>query len=341
MKEPAANQYLTTTLLPWHAEPYRQLLELHAGARLGHAWLLAGQQGTGKLALALHVARALLCSQLASGQPCGRCAACHLFAAGSHPDFRLVVPEKKLLTIDQIRDSIDFAHNTSARGGMQVLIFDPAEAMNNHAANALLKLLEEPPAHTLLLLISHQPGLLLPTIRSRCQRLYCPLPPPAIAGAWLESQGFAGDTAAALRRAGGAPLHALAESEAGAQAERLTLLECLQKLPVHRLYPVEAAKKCEKFNIVATIDYLLACVADLAGNLQAALPLRDPDLKELAALLREGNQAPQMDMQLHAMHAILVNARKVAMASNNANAQLLLESLFGTWSRLRSGNLES
>src|SRR5690606_5318781 len=93
------------------------------------------------------------------------------------------------------------------------------------------------------------------------------------------------NAAAALRKAGGAPLRALVQDDAGSLAERLTLLDCLQKLPLNEMYPVEAAKKCEKFPILATIDYLLLSVADMLSWCQGGVPLRDPDLAELALTL--------------------------------------------------------
>jgi len=323
-----------TTLLPWHKPAFSQLLALHDQQRLGHAWLLSGFPGIGKLLLARHLARTLLCDSPVAGEPCGSCTSCHLFGVGNHPDFRQFQPEKKQLTIDQVRDSIELALNTSQRGGMQILLFEPAEAMNQNAANALLKLLEEPPARTLLLLVSHQPGLLLPTIRSRCQQLRCPLPPIPQAAAWLLAQGLAGDPVLALQRAGGAPLRALHESEADTRTQRLALLDCLQGLLQRQLYPVEAAKKCEKSPILASIDYLLHCTGELLGSLQSGMPLRDPDLQGLLDQL----QGDARIMPLHGLCADLQRARRVALGSNNANPQLMLEMLFAHWQQAASGS---
>lgn len=320
--------------LPWHDDAFRQLLALQASARLGHAWLFAGHPGTGKLTLAIAFAQALFCSAPAGGRACGACQDCHLFSVGTHPDFRLVQPEKKLITVDQIRDTIEFAQNTSRRGGMKVMVFEPAEAMNLNAANALLKLLEEPPQRTLLLLVSHQPGSLLATIRSRCQVLRCGLPPRALAISWLQSQGFSGDAEAALQRAGGAPLRALAQNDAATQAERQLVLQCLQGLAAGKLQPVEAAKKCEKFNIAATIDYQLACAAELSASAQGARNLQGADLLPLAELLQLTRQPAAFIRLLHRLYGELQDARRIATASNNANQALVLEALFGRWAQL-------
>jgi len=316
-----------TTLLPWHQALFAQMRAAHASKRLGHAWLLSGHQGTGKLAFARHLARTLLCITSTADGPCDSCRSCHQFRVGSHPDFLQVQPEKKLITVDQIRETIEYAQNTSQRGGLQILVFEPAEAMNLNAANALLKLLEEPTAQTLLLLVSHQSGLLLPTIRSRCQVLRCPLPESGQAEAWLLAQGLAGNPRLALQKAGGAPLRALAQAGSGSQGERLVLLDCLQAVLQKRMQPVEAARKCEKFAILATIDYLVLSLGDLLAALQAGLALRDTDLQTLLELVRvEARILP-----LHRLLASVQQARRVALASNNANQLLMLEALFAEW----------
>ena len=319
---------------PWHEEAYRQLAGLQANGRLGHAWLFAGHPGTGKLALATAFAQALFCTAPVEGRACGACQDCHLFSIGAHPDFKCEQPEKKLITVDQVRDSIEFAQNTSRRGGMKIMIFEPAEAMNLNAANALLKLLEEPPQRTLLLLISHQPGLLLATIRSRCQVLRCALPPRELAVRWLQSQGFGGDAESALQRAGGAPLRAIAQNDAATQAERAQLLACIKGLAGGSMQPVEAAKKCEKFNITTSIDYQLTCAAELSACAQGARELRDTELAALAEQLRVARQPVNFARLLHRLYSELQDARRTATASNNANPTLLLEALFGRWLQL-------
>jgi DNA polymerase-3 subunit delta' len=326
-----------TTLLPWFTESFAQLADSHQHNRLGHAWLLSGHPGIGKKMLAQHVARYLLCTNPTATGPCGSCGDCHLFNIGNHPDYSLVEPEKKLITIDQIRDNIHFAQNTSRRGGMKVLLFVPAEAMNANAANALLKLLEEPPKQTVLLLVSHQPGLLLATLKSRCQHLRCPLPPHMMAKAWLEQQeGFTGQPETALQLTGGAPLRALSMSDLGTASARLTLLEVLVAMLNKTVTPISAAKKCEKIGIEACIEYLMLGVADLLASCQSGRKLADPALEPLAEQLKLHELATIFSQRLHETYNILVEARKTVLASNNANPQLVLESLFVHWSLLSS-----
>lgn len=152
--------------------------------RLHHAWLLAGPKGVGKATFARAAAMRVLAeaagpaidtSQLAppADHPIAR-----LLAAGSHPDFRLLErlerPTGGLarnISVDQVRSLGDLLAVTPSMSAWRAIVIDAADDLEASAANALLKMLEEPPANTLFFLVSHAPGRLLPTIRSRCRRL--------------------------------------------------------------------------------------------------------------------------------------------------------------------------
>ncbi len=225
------------------AGTWGRLLELRG--RVPHALLLHGAEGVGKLALAERFAQALLCEHVSPpGEPCGRCDACRWFAAANHPDVRYVEPEaiahprggteesgqrqgkpsrpSREIKVDQIRALADFVHLGSHRGGVRIAILHPAEQMNPAAANALLKSLEEPPAGAIFLLVSHRPGRLPATVRSRCVAIPVPLPDAAAAHAWLERQGIE-SARRWLAFAGGAPRKALdwATSEQSRAVEEL------------------------------------------------------------------------------------------------------------------------
>lgn len=176
------------------------------------------------MAFARSLAQALLCeSPLTAGSACGQCDACRWFEAGTHPDYRQIEPEsysesteeqggdKKSgvhIPIEPIRALPDFIGISSHRGGLKVLVIHPAESLNVNAANALLKSLEEPPAQTVFLLVSHRPHALLPTIKSRCQHISLPAPTHQSALAWLKSQGSA-NPELGLAQTGNSPLAAL------------------------------------------------------------------------------------------------------------------------------------
>ena len=171
-----------------HETAEKTMLAAHQSGRLHHAWLLAGPRGIGKATLAWRFARFLLSGQagasLFGGEPDsldvpadapGR----SLVDARSHPDLfhlrRTLNPDtgrmRAEIAVDDVRELGAFMHMTPAMGKWRVAIVDAADEMNRNSANAVLKILEEPPPNAVLLMVAHAPGRLLPTIRSRCRRL--------------------------------------------------------------------------------------------------------------------------------------------------------------------------
>ncbi|MHB1352842.1 MAG: DNA polymerase III subunit delta' [Thiobacillus sp.] len=223
---------------PWLETVWQRLLA--TSTRPAQALLLAGPRGVGKSALALDWARALLCeAPKPDGSACGACPACHWFDTGAHPDFRRVSLQEKTskegetrlataIEVDQARDAVDFVQLSTYRAGCRVVLVDPADSLNLAAANALLKVLEEPPLNTVFVLVSDQPRRLLPTIRSRCTRLDVGLPAWGQAAAWLAEQGV-DDAPTLLALAGGTPLDAQRWCEGEALDERRGVLEGLAR----------------------------------------------------------------------------------------------------------------
>ncbi|HEX2541542.1 MAG TPA: DNA polymerase III subunit delta' [Caldimonas sp.] len=230
--------------LPWLAQPLRQALS----TQRGHALLIHGPRGVGQFELSLALAQGWLCESETvplESRPCDTCASCRLVRARSHPDLLVLVPEamresvgwggaagegeeggepakgakkpSKEIRVETIRAAIGFATTTSARGRGKVLVVHPAERMNDVAANAFLKTLEEPAGAARFVLSSAAPDALLPTIRSRCQAVALPVPPPDEAAAWLGAQGVA-DAALLLRACGGQPQEVLAWAALGLDA---------------------------------------------------------------------------------------------------------------------------
>ncbi len=183
---------LSTRICPWLREPLRRLETAHGGGRLAHGWLLTGPEGVGKINLALVAAQRLLNTAAAAPQTLGPEEAAAAIRerhqpADHHPDLHWIFPEpdRRTLKIDQIRETTRALTLTGLSGPAKVVILEPADAMTTEAANALLKTLEEPTAHTYLLLVTHQPGRLPATIRSRCQSLPVRRPSRAEALGWL------------------------------------------------------------------------------------------------------------------------------------------------------------
>jgi DNA polymerase-3 subunit delta' len=218
---------------PWLEASWQRLLATRG--RPAQALLLAGPRGVGKGALALAWAQALLCeTPLVDGAACGQCPACHWFDTGGHPDFRLVTLQEKTgkegetrmataIEVDQAREAVDFVRLSTYRAGFRVVLVNPADSLNLAAANALLKVLEEPPLNTVFVLVSDQPRRLLPTIRSRCTRLDIGLPPADTAAQWLAEQGVE-DAVNLLALSGNTPLDAQRWADSGELDERRSVL---------------------------------------------------------------------------------------------------------------------
>ena len=217
--------------LPWLREPLTQALRLDRS----HALLVHAPQNVGQLDLALTLAQAWLCEQT-ERRPCGHCKACRLVRQRSHPDLLIVVPEalrlqfewlgeddpllrttakpSREIKIEQIRDAIEWTQRSAGSVRGRALVMHPAEAINPTAANALLKTLEEPPGRLRIVMAGGDPDHLLPTLRSRVQRVRIATPEASQALAWLDTQGVS-QANRALSVAGGSPLAALALHELG------------------------------------------------------------------------------------------------------------------------------
>ena len=226
-------------LAPWLQSQLQVLL-----AQRGHAWLLAGPSGLGQYALALDLVRAWLCEKPAAQGACGTCSSCHAIEVRTHGDVFVLMPETTLIErswplsekaqteidekkrkpsreirIEAMRDAIEFCQRSDARGRGKAVLIYPAERMNQVAANALLKTLEEPYGDVRFVLASEAAHQLAPTVRSRCMAHAMVWPQTAAALAWLADQGLAEPQARVLlRAAGGRPDDALAYAQSGRDA---------------------------------------------------------------------------------------------------------------------------
>lgn len=285
-----------------HAAAEAEFLHSYNGGRLHHAWMITGPKGLGKATLAWRIARFLLATPADDGGMFAAPPPATLDVAPDHPVARRMLqraeprhfllrrgPNDKetalsqVISVDAVRKLKSFFTLSAADGGRRTAIIDSLDEMNTAAANALLKLLEEPPAGVTLLLVAHQPARLLPTIRSRCRSLRLgPLAPEALARA-LEQ---AGGTVAPADRV------ALAELAAGSVGEafRLTnldglaqyagLVRLLATLPrLDRPQALRLAERgagraaAESFELlVALVELLLARLAR-----QGATGLRAPE----------------------------------------------------------------
>ena len=320
---------------PWQSDVWQRLHE--ARARLPHALLLHGRSGIGKFDFAQHLAKSLLCqSPKADGQACDACSSCSWFLQSNHPDYRLLTAEqdasdeddaagtvkksakKSQISVTQVRELSSFLGLSSHRaGGLRVVVIHPAETLNASSANALLKMLEEPPAGVVFILVSHQPQRLLPTIVSRCQKIDMPIPEITVALQWLKEMGLK-DADQQLDYAGGSPLSALRDAEEGGQS-----FGDIIKLLLHgaKLDPFMAASLCAAQGMEAATGALQKWIYDLlAVRLTGEVRYHAQHMSALQALTKSVNLGLLLDFQRK-----LDEARK--SAAHPLNNELQLESL--------------
>ena len=199
-------------IYPWHKETWQLIQQAKQAQRLPHALLLSGEQGCGHEAFIETLGHSLLClTPTNEGFACGHCRSCEVYQADAHPDRLWIKPaeDKTAISIDSVRELGRFLTLSMSYSPVRVALISPAEGLNVNAANSLLKALEEPTPNTHLLLLSYQPGGLLPTIRSRCQHLRLALPKTELALKWLTTQALTHEPATLLSQALGRPLYAV------------------------------------------------------------------------------------------------------------------------------------
>ncbi|MDP5253690.1 MULTISPECIES: DNA polymerase III subunit delta' [unclassified Vibrio] len=195
-------------LQPWLQETAQHWLSAIEEETIGHSLILHSEVELGAEAMIELWAGSLLCPH--PGHACGFCHSCQLLDSGNHPDYHHIQPDKPggNITVDQIRQGLKQAQESSQLGGNRVFVITPAEQMNTAAANALLKTLEEPSQSSFFLLVCQSPKRLLATIRSRCQLWSLPCPSPSQALEWLAEQGHKDVPAYVMTLAQGSPMAA-------------------------------------------------------------------------------------------------------------------------------------
>ncbi len=317
-------------IYPWQQQQWARIAGRRLKNQMPHALLLSGYGGLGKTHFAQVLARSLVCPQpLEHGVACGTCDACRLSAAGNHPDIQWVKPEEegKVIKIDAIR-SLGGKTVLTARGSeYRVFIIDPADALNNAAANALLKTLEEPVSKTVLILVSSHPDRLPATIRSRCQILVFNTPEPAILRQWLKGKIPADQVDSLSALAGNAPLQILQGVE-DKQLERASeLLKQLQSLKNRKTNPLLIASEWAKLPTVQFLDDLSRGMIDLVRLLSDSGAVRLFHLKQQQDLQTLAN-----GINLKNLFGFIdrINQHKRQMR-NNLNTQMLLEEIVIDW----------
>jgi DNA polymerase III subunit delta' len=310
---------------PWHSKAWAALTR--SWERLPHAVLLHGPAGIGKRAFAWRFAHALLCSsRTTDGEACGACYSCGLYRAGTHPDLLSVGPaeDSAVITVDQVREVRDFLALRPHTARHKLVLAAPAEAMNVNAANALLKVLEEPPAGGLLVLTTARPGQLPATIRSRCTAIAFRPPLAADAVAWVTQQGIQGDPGTWLQLAGGAPLRALAAADSSLAADFMQLQKDVEALRLGQDEPLRCAARWKDIGAGCCLEWFQQYVA---GRIRAEMtgPAQRQDKKIFSLYLKE----------LFEFSDVISEARQLLDGPLDEN--LLVEDVLIRWHRIGRG----
>ena len=323
---------------PWLLASLKMLPPVLPGALLIH-----GQRGTGKQYLARSLSQSQLCqAPNGIGLPCGRCDGCHLFEVGNHPDFRHLQPEKdeendsrtaetrgaatkkpsSIIGVDAVRELTVLTSVAAHRGGAKVIMITPAEALHPSAANALLKMLEEPAHETYFVLVTNERSRILPTIRSRCFQLHVNVPLDAVDAGWLQ-QVDPQRAYVALALSSNAPFAArdlAADENFWAGREDL-----VNRLTDSAASPVDIAGIAESLEPVVLGRLLTMWVFDLLALQQRGSVRFNRDMEREIERLSRSISGPELCRWSD-------DVQKFSRAAEHPlNRRLALESLFAAW----------
>lgn len=312
-------------IYPWQTQAWESVQQAKTGNHLHHALLFSGEEGCGNDTFIQEVAKGLLCLKPhPDGIACGECRSCQVFASGAHPDFMSIrlLEDKQAILIDQIRELNYFLGLSRSYSLRRVVIIAPAERMNINAANSLLKSLEEPAPDTHILLLTAHPAVLLPTIRSRCQRARLPLPTHTDALQWLQQHNLQHPAKQLLASTAGRPLAALELDTTDTLAQRQQWLTHLAECVQGQGSITAISAHWEKFDksqlLDWQLDWLLSLLKQEVGNGEAE---PDDELRDLHRLLGQ--------RRILSLYDKLLELKK--LSTHPLNARLLLESMLILW----------
>ncbi len=301
-------------------------------ARIPHALLVTGAVGVGKQNFAVAFCQRLLCFKGSESGACGECKACQLMIAGTHPDIHYVQLEEKsqALKIDQIRELVVALTKTSQISSRHCVIIEPADRLNVNAANALLKLLEEPPGNSVIVLVSASPHRLTATIRSRCRKLHIDPPSAKTAMVWLKQQGLAEKEAEqALTVARGAPLKALSLYREHGLEQHTAIAKQLAGVLSRHLSVVEAASDLSNREWVDVLDSMLDWTRLTVRNGSSS-----GGSSHLPVVLQPYLSALPNGEAVFRFYDKLLSIKSQLLSTANPNRQLLWEECLLDWQAL-------
>ncbi|MFA7059606.1 MAG: DNA polymerase III subunit delta' [Pedobacter sp.] len=295
--------------------------------KTSHSYIFEGTPGCGRRKTALALIQALFCGS-SNDDACGACLSCRKVISGNHADIHFIqpLPDKRDISIDQLREMQRELALRPYEASRKACILEPAERMSVNAANSLLKTLEEPPGNAIIILLTENADMLLPTIRSRCQLVrFAPLPPEHLR-LLLEQNGMDEASAATLAQMAGGSMQRAQELDNESLTERRELLlKHLSQINLDRIVTVfDAAEELggNRDNALETLDLLLSFSRDMihlsAGSNDIINTAIRPALESLSKGLN-------LERVLQLADDVMETRRAV---QRNANVKLALDHLF-------------
>lgn len=320
-------------IFPWQTKEWQILWHAARANRLPHALLFIGLSGLGKAVFADCLTHSLLCDQTAeNGFYCGKCHACRLIAGRVHPNVLTIDPDGATIKVDQIRNINEFLNLSGLQGDYRIVIIHSAAAMNINAANALLKILEEPTPGALIILLSETERLPI-TVKSRCQRITFGVPQKSQALTWLKSElpkAFVNDANLLLSLAHGAPLKALLlANEADTLKMRRDLLDTFYLLSQKQADPIQSVSLIQAMDVRTMIDVTLGWVIDLL-QLKSNADESSVRNKDYMTQLKTISESLTFKKMICFMNE-LQQFRTYLCNGINLNKQLLIENILIRW----------
>jgi DNA polymerase-3 subunit delta' len=327
------------SILPWQQQNWAHLRDYRAQSRVPQALLITGNKGLGKQDLANQFAFSLLCAAPQdNGLYCGHCERCLLLNAKTHPDFIQIRPDEpaKSITIGQIRSLVTRLTLKPHFDSWRVVIVSPADVMNNAAANAFLKYLEEPTERTVILLITDKPTRLPATVVSRCQKLNVIKPDKETVFAWLKEQNLEildSEVISLYGLAQGSPLLALDYANDGTLNIRNDCFKAWIDIAKQRRHPVIIAEDWHKLPESPLLFWMTSWVIDM---IKCYYPINadwlyNPDLKDSLQAL-----SMQLELkELYKLYDLILTSRQ--RLNTQINKQTMFEEILIQWFELNLG----
>ena len=297
--------------------------------KTAHSYLFEGVSGCGRKKTALTLIQALFC-QVLPDDACGTCPSCRKIDGGNHPDIHLItpLPDKRDISVEQLRDMQHVLALRPYEAPRKVCIVDPAERMSVSAANSLLKTLEEPPGNALIILLTENAGMLLPTVRSRCQLIrFAPLSPEHVLSL-LELGGMNLEAAAIVApMSGGSLQKALELDNEALTLRREAVLSRVTQLNIHKIATVFDASEELSGNRDTTLELLDMLLSFFRDAVHLGAGNGDIVNRSVRSAIESIAARRSFPRNLELLENIYETRRDV---QRNANPKLALDQLFLT-----------